>query len=339
MVTGKQLRVCHTIGASPGWFDVVPAVLIHVLVWGGGMTVGPLSVVIAPFLYFIIPFRYALAFSAVVGGLVLMPELPESPLINRLFLRTACLLKGGSTLWISDEVLPHINDFIMVCFSPHGIIPHGFTFNGAIRAKTRQPQLYLPKEAIIDHRVSGVQAPVLFKIPILRQVLNLFGCTVPATKAGMFALFRKKMTFGIVVGGSEEVAIQVSGRERLYLKHRAGFLKYALQFGCKVVVAYNFGESDLYANASCFRTINLWLVKKFGFVLPIFYGRWWFPILPRGDVPLNTVYGAVLELPRIDEPTPEQVAEWHQKYIDAVTAVFDTHKARFGYGSRKLEIM
>jgi len=228
---------------------------------------------------------------------------------------------------------------LKVCYHPHGVIPLGFTLNGAIRAKTRQPDKYLPKEATLDHRVSGVQAPILFRIPILRQFLQWFGCTVPATKAGMVSLFKKKMPFGMVVGGSEEVALHIRGRERLFLKERAGFLKYAMQFGYKIIVAYNFGESDLYTNASLLRPLNMWLVRKFGFVVPVFWGRWWCPLLPRADVELNTVYGAVLELPRIDEPTPDQVAEWHRRYMDLVVEVFEAHKGQFGVGSRKLEIL
>lgn len=242
-------------------------------------------------------------------------------------------------MWVADEVVPHVGDGVMVCYHPHGVIPHGFCLNGAIRAKTRQPEKNMPKEAMMHHSVSGLQAPILFRIPILRQMLQLFGCTVPATKKGMYSLLAKRMTFGIAVGGSEEVALHIRGRERLFLKKRAGFLKYALQFGFKVLIAYNFGESDLYSNVTFFEPVNMWLVKTFGFVLPVFWGRWWCPMIPRGDVALNTVFGEVLELPRIEEPTVEQVGEWHDKYMAAVNRVFETHKAQFGYADRKLEIL
>ena len=46
-------------------------------------------------------------------------------------------------------------------------------------------------------------------------------------------------------------------------------------------------------------------------MLPIFYGHWCCPLLPRTDVPLNTVLGKALVLPRIEEPTKEDVARWH----------------------------
>ena len=44
----------------------------------------------------------------------------------------------------------------------------------------------------------------------------------------------------------EEVALYTKGRERAYLKKRAGFIKYALQHGYLVQPAYTFGESDMY---------------------------------------------------------------------------------------------
>jgi len=332
------LHIYKTIGSSAGPLDFIIAALVHTAVWGGGMVLGPLSVLCAPLGFFILPTSAATAVLATVMALCLMPPLPEWPAFCRLYLRSTSLLKGGATLWVADEVIPHVSEGAMICYHPHGVIPLGFTFNGAIRAKTRDPA-YMHEKVTISHRVSGVQAPVLFKIPIMRQVLQLFGCTMPATKAGMFKLFKERMTFGIVVGGSEEVAVHIGGRERLFLANRAGFLKYAMQFGYKVVVAYNFGESDLYQNLSGMRSLNMWLVKRFGFVLPIFWGRWWCPILPRGDIELNTVFGEMLQLPKIEDPSPEDVATWHENYKAAVERVFETHKHRFGYGDRKIEIL
>lgn len=339
-VNPDSLRVHSTIGQSPGLLEFVVAACVHLAVWGGGMILGPVSLVLAPLSFLFVGAEYAAAFSVLVGTLIFMPALPESPFFCRLYLKSAALLKGGSTLWVAEQVIPHLSaDGVMVCYHPHGVVPLGFSLNGAVRAKTRDPVKYLHEEAKISHHVSGVQAPVLFKIPILRQVLQLFGCTMPATKEGMQILFEKKMTFGIVVGGSEDVAIHMRGRERTFLKHRAGFLKYALQHGFKALIAYNFGESDLYDNAFFLRQFNMWLVKRFGFVLPIFRGRWWCPLLPRSDAELNTVFGEVLQLPCIKDPTPEDVAEWHEKYIDALTHVFDTHKGKFGFADRQLEVL
>ena len=113
-------------------------------------------------------------------------------------------------------------------------------------------------------------------------------------------------------------------------------LRYALQHGYTVVIAFTFGESDLYSSVSAVRPLNLWLVKKFGFVLPIFCGSWFYPLLPRRDVALHTVMGKAIKLPRIEEPTDEQVAAWHETYMRELEGVFERHKAQFGYADRTL---
>ena len=199
-----------------------------------------------------------------------------------------------------------------------------------------QDEAYLPDWWPRNFGVSGVQAPVLFRVPFLRHILLAFGCCEPATKGKMHQLLSRRVTFGIVPGGSEEVAIHEPGRENIYLLNRAGFIKYALQHGTTVVIAYTFGESDLYTSVSALRPFNLWLVKRFGFVLPIFYGTWYFPLLPRRDVALNTVYGKVLHLPRIEDPTAAQVNEWHRVYMRELEGIFEAHKEQFGYAERKL---
>ena len=63
----------------------------------------------------------------------------------------------------------------------------------------------------------------------------------------------------------------------------------ALQYGYTVVIAFTFGESDLYRSLSLMRPVNLFLVKRFGFVLPVFAGWPFLPLLPRTDVELHTV--------------------------------------------------
>lgn len=249
-------------------------------------------------------------------------------------------LRGGSTVWFSDSVLklPDINKGAMICFHPHGLIPVGFMLNGALRATAQRPKVYLPSWAAFSDKVSGIQAPALFKVPLLRWILLAFGCCVPASKKGMNSLMERRVTFGMIPGGSEEVAWHTNGSETIYIRNRAGFIKFALRHGYTIVIAYTFGESDLYSAAAWLRPLNLFLVKKLGIVLPIFAGCWFCPLLPRRNVSLNTVYGTVLSLPKIEDPTPQQVQEWHARYVEELEELFEAHKGQFGYGDRKLKL-
>ena len=56
-------------------------------------------------------------------------------------------------------------------------------------------------------------------------------------------------------------------------------------------------------------------------------------------LPTNTVVGQAFRLPVIKEPTKEDVDKWHKKYIESLVELFDTHKERFGYGGRTLEVV
>merc|ERR1739841_166439 len=105
------------------------------------------------------------------------------------------------------------------CMHPHGTsIGFGFSLNGA----------------------------VLFRIPLLRQILLGFGCATPATKKRILDLMARGIDFGILPGGMREVALYTQGRDRIY--SRPGFVKYALQYGVCLLPAFTFGESDLYTN-------------------------------------------------------------------------------------------
>merc|ERR1712146_632560 len=120
------------------------------------------------------------------------------------------------------------------------------------------------------------------------------------------------------------------GRERVYLKNRKGFIKYALQYGYKVVPAYSFGECYSYYNLRGFRRIRLWLADRglpgiciFGYpLLP------WLPLqTPWG---IHTIHGKGLQLPKIVEPSAEDVDKYHSLFVDELCKLFANHRHRFG---------
>lgn len=237
----------------------------------------------------------------------------------------------------------------MWCMHPHGTsLGFGFSLNGAVRFRANDDARFVPPtlvQSISQDRLrntNGVMAPILFMVPLIRNMLMAFGCCTPATKTGMKGLLASQVDFGILPGGMEEVALYTHGQERVYLSGRAGFIKYALQFGYLVQPAYTFGECDLYQSMTTGATLRLWMQKHLGFIVPFFWGPYYgllMPWLPRSDIAIHTVLGAPLQLPHIPEPTTDQVKKYHQLYIEALTELFDTHKARFGYGERNLQVL
>ena len=215
-----KLTHCHTIGASDSLTSRLLGALAFTVVWGLGQFIGPLSLPLLLWSAVNLPYAItAILAAAMAYPFCVRPESLYSPLYCRFVLSMAGWLKGGSSLWASDDVLllkDRLNEGIMVCYHPHGLIPCGFTLNGAVRARAQDNATYLPPWMPLNATVSGVQAPVLFKIPILRHILLGFGCCVPATKAGVRKLLNSRTTFGIIPGGSEEVAIHEPGRESAY---------------------------------------------------------------------------------------------------------------------------
>ena len=336
------LTHCHTIGGSDDVCTRLKGAIAFIFVWGCGQFLGPLSPVLLALAASKAPAWFTLVMIVAMGYAFVVPEESlYSPAWCRFVLSQAGWIKGGANLWATDDVLAlndRINESVMVCFHPHGLIPQGFVLNAAVRTRSQDP-VNMPSWLQFDKTASGVQAPILFKIPILRHILLSFGCCVAATPARMHTLMASKTTFGIIPGGSEECAHHVTGEERIFLKTRAGFIKYALRYGYCVVIAFSFGEGDMYRSLSLMRPLNLWLVKRFGFVLPVFCGCALCPLLPRADVELHTVFGKAIQLPRIEDPTREDVEKHHMIYIAALRKLYDEHKEQFGYGERELQIV
>ena len=45
---------------------------------------------------------------------------------------------------------------------------------------------------------------------------------------------------------------------------------------------------------------------------------------------MAVVIGEPIQLPRIEQPTAEQVEQWHQRYIAELTALFERNKVAMG---------
>ena len=53
---------------------------------------------------------------------------------------------------------------------------------------------------------------------------------------------------------------------------------------------------------------------------------------------LETVVGNPFRLPKIAEPSQEEIDKWHAIYVERLVDLFERNKAKFGYGERELEL-
>lgn len=139
-------------------------------------------------------------------------------------------------------------------------------------------------------------------------------------------------------GGFTDATIMAYGRERIALHGRKGWVKHCLRGGYRIIPAYTFGESSTFFTFQPLRTFRLWLNTL---SLPgcIPFGNPFIPFLPRRDSRILTYVGPALLLPQIDSPSAEDVEEWHGKYVVALKALFDKHKAEVGQPEAVLEFM
>lgn len=228
---------------------------------------------------------------------------------------------------VRDEIFHHGKNYLLV-FQPHGAV----SFGGICSAIHASAEL---------RKISGAfptaVADALLHTPVLKHVLGVFGL-ISASKSSLIRALKRPGPQGCVVlyvGGMAELFLSCENQERLYLKSRKGFIKLALTQGVDVVPVYLFGNTT---------TLSVWktgilaeLSRRWQVSLTYVWGRWGVPI-PRPNK-LLYVSGQPLGMPHIENPTQNDIDQWHAKYCEQVKRLFDTYKERVPeYKHKQLEI-
>jgi 2-acylglycerol O-acyltransferase 2 len=180
---------------------------------------------------------------------------------------------------------------------------------------------------------------MLVKAPFFGWFVAWRGNIMGASAASMKRLMEKGTNLGLIPGGFEEASTQEFGVERVMVKQRKGFIKYALRYGYRVHPVYSFGECDTFATFTGFRRLRMWL-NKFKIPTVVFWGAWLMPLLPSSSAEVHTVVGPGIQFPKLegDALTAEEVNKWHATYVAALVELFDKHKAQVGKGHLKLQV-
>jgi len=191
-------------------------------------------------------------------------------------------------------------------------------------------------EALPGRKVLTLSASVLFCIPLLRELCLWTGC-IDASRPVATRALRRGCSLMVLPGGELEQIRTRAGVEEVCLSTRLGFVKLALQAGAPLVPCYAFGCVDLYSTYSVFFAPREWLRKRLGICIPLYRGS--IGALPK-RVPVDVVIGDPMELncATAGFPTDDEVVAAHGAYIAALRELFDTHKERFGCGSRQLVV-
>jgi len=214
----------------------------------------------------------------------------------------------------------------LICVHPHGVFSQGWSF--------------IFENQCVLKNVTACFSDALANTPLFRILARSLKSITGVSKAAIVDLLQKQKMGAMIVGGFEDATIFAYDKDRIFLKNRKGFVKLALQNGTRLFPVYVFGECRSYYNLQGFWDLRLWLNKQ-GLPGVVPFGWPLIPILPRRDSEIHVVVGKPVVLPKIEKPSREDVAKFHQEYLDALIGLFDRYKVQF-YGEeardRKLEV-
>uniref|UniRef100_A0A8C4LQF8 Acyltransferase n=1 Tax=Equus asinus asinus TaxID=83772 RepID=A0A8C4LQF8_EQUAS len=260
------------------------------------------------------------------------------------------VLCGRRSAWVRNWCIwTHFRDYFPITMlktkdlSPKhnylmGVHPHGvLTFGAFCNFCTEATGFSKIFPGITPHLAT---LSWFFKIPLIRDYIMAKGvCSVSQSAIDHLLSHGTGNLVGIVVGGVGEALQSVPNTTTLILQKRKGFVRTALQHGAHLVPTFSFGETEIFDQVlfhkdsrmhkfqNCFRHI-------FGFYFCMVYGRGFRQgstgILPY-PLPIITVVGEPLPVPKIENPSQEMVDKYHALYVDALHKLFEQHKTQYGY--------
>ena len=156
-----------------------------------------------------------------------------------------------------------------------------------------------------------------------------------ADARNMKRLMNEGENIALLPGGFNEAALFARDKHRVFIKSRKGFIKYALQYGYSLRVCYAFGEEKTYKTINVFEKFRMWMANN---SMPpvVFFSK--FGVLPYDNCDIMVVCDEPLQLPKIENPSREQVDLWHGKYVAALVGLFDEYKGRYAKADSVLEV-
>jgi 2-acylglycerol O-acyltransferase 2 len=276
----------------------------------------------------------------IIGILIVLCALPHVGLglgytrwVHQLLVDTGDYYQYGAHTCFEFELSDKLPRGIW-CYHPHGM------FSWFMAATHLRHTLQLDRKwspSPVPHQ--GLAVRLLCDSPLFRHfIVDTVRSTWPADRKGMLELVKRGEAMALIPGGFHEAGITCRGLHRAYILHKKGFVKVALRYGYALYPSYVFGESDTYYNPQGLTKLRVWLAE-FNVPAIIPCGRWFFPPLPRRDLGLYHVVGSPILLPKLEDPTNEELDKYHTQYVQALRELFDRNKAHFGLADAQLEVM
>lgn len=197
---------------------------------------------------------------------------------------------------------------------PHGIFPVG-QFVSASFVYNQYP----------DVKICGTGADVIFKVPVMRQIMSWIG-THPANKKSIKKIFEDGHQLANIPGGIAEMYHTNDSTEEIYFLSRKGIIKIALEEGADIIPTFFFGNSKLFKVLGG-QGSDSWVAKlsrRLKASIFFFYGRHGLPVPIRH--PLRMVTGEIISVTQTDNPSQEDIDSLHGKVVDAIKKLYNEKK-------------
>lgn len=216
--------------------------------------------------------------------------------------------------------------FIM---EPHGVFPITLFWGGLSEVTKHIPKLELV----------CCLSSTMFTIPLMKHFLTWCGAT-NIDKNNIKVYLDRGVSVNICAGGVQEIQYWGEDKELvLFLKSRLGVTKLALTNGVPLVPSLCFGLKNTY---SCWIPTSPWLLslaRKIGFFPMLFTGLGYVPFGQPKPCPLSTVIGKPIFMPKIPNPTHEQIDKYHTVFLEAYTKLYNDNKSKYDMDNVSLRIV
>lgn len=87
---------------------------------------------------------------------------------------------------------------------------------------------------MLQYKLTYVVASAIFWLPIFSVICYWLGDVKDASPANVRNIMQRGKNIALLPGGFEDASVMVNGRERIFLRSRKGFIKFALRYGYRV---------------------------------------------------------------------------------------------------------
>ncbi|XP_050523984.1 diacylglycerol O-acyltransferase 2-like [Daktulosphaira vitifoliae] len=242
-----------------------------------------------------------------------------------------------ATLVKTHEIPPDKNYLFVV--HPHGLLGWGYFCNLIVGASPFKK--YFPGIKTYLHILK-----IHFYIPFHREYAIAIGFRDPSEEALINVLNGETGNASILlVGGVEEAFKSYPGPIPIVLKKRKGFIRIALKTGASLVPVFSFGENNVYkkqvleTDSILYKFLKLFRWKGDRIVPEgrhIFCFK--YTLIPRRH-PIFTVVGKPINLPKIQNPSEEDIKKYHEIYTQELIKLFEENKHKYTKNPEDLYLM